>query len=475
MQADNNDPPEVETQITQTEPGSEINDTSEDMTAWSYDRQERVKSLVTATFSNQSSYGPLVGMVGSRQYNEPTESWVSVVEPDPAQVWDESRAMSALSADAETKRSLLLTKEFINESSFEMPDGFGTHGQVGTVTSSPLGVWWSGTFLDTDGLPLSGTATLTDGKYISAEETVTGSATVTAGPPPNALFGESADGILRLTFVFDPAIAGVAYVEDDYNLALDAGSIQYGDLIGQINDYNGDAVPGDAVSGPEFGTTTDEDGQFQIIAPGGEQTPFTVFDQTFSDEVSITAGDTETATFTYPELTIKVVDPDYQPIENAPVKINDQLAETDAQGRVEIFAAPLGTYEIEVMDRFEATIDIDQADTRYFYQLGPDASEVTWDGVEDGVGGIAFKFIDQVTGRPIRALRAVDRSSRASARSDENGDCTLLTPQTGGEVDILIGDGDNRYKTRQIETEMPETETVEATIELEPKTVVSNT
>lgn len=470
--------PETTEKPNSPEPG-EVSDPSSDLLSWSADEQTIRDQLVWGELTNNSSYSLPSGFIeGGKDYR------VADIErignsPPPTEVNDPSEVLPVWLGTDEEKRQTLMAGDFVNFAEFQLPSGFsvshdGLNAGTLTETTKALGVSFSGAFLDPDTRPLTGTARLTDGDYILAEASVSGSFVMTGPPPGTAILGNDASDVGGLAFTFSPSVAGVSYVETEFDLQADAGNVQYGRVRGTVVDFNGDPVPADPVAGPGYGTTTDETGSFELIAPGGESVTFRALNRSLTEVVAVQSGVTENVEFQYPKITVEVVDMDYEPIKEAPVRVGDDLYETDEDGKLELPAVPLGTYEVTVLEKYSGEFTISEQATEYVYQMGPDASPREWDGVEDGLGGVRAKLIDAVTGRPIQDVRLVDESSDAAMSSASDGEAKILTPKVGGEINALVARGSPRYKTTRVEGDLPESTMLERTIELEPRTVVSN-
>jgi hypothetical protein len=453
------------------ESGAESGGTG-DMWVWGQDKETQHEWLLQAVVSDdQSSYDVPSG--ATVRFNHKNSIIHSQYGEEAGAKGGGTGTLEVFTLDLQTQRDRLLVAPMTeNLAEFDLPKGVTTGGFPHSFLGE-MGSRASGTFLDVDGGPLTGTMQVVSGDDVLYENSVNGTFVINADPPPGVLQGADAGSSSR-DLLFSPAIAGVAYIHKGLTLTEDVGTTQYGRVQGSVTDYNGNPVEASAVSGTGYGTATDENGNFALVAPGGESVTFAALDGTVSQDVGVVAGDTVQTSFTYPQLTVEVVDAGYAPIEGAPVRVNDTKYKTDDKGRIELPQTPLGTYDIKVMDYYTGTFDIDTQGEEFYYKLGPDASEIEWDGVEEGIGGIRIKCIDTNTKRPVRDVGAEDESSGTTATSGKDGVCKLLTPDTGDTINVLLATGDRRYRPQRVAGDSPDSGMAEVTVEMEPRTAVSD-
>lgn len=390
---------------------------------------------------------------------------------------DGGETMSIWTQDRQTLVDELASATFTNQSSFDIPNAVADASDMSnswTNGESLTGVSVVGTILDDKGEPMTGTAQLKDGGGVRDKQTFTGKVAFTGQPPAGVSSGDN-QGTGSLDFAFVPSVAGIAVEKDDVSLRTDLGKIEYGAISGTVIDYEGNPVPNEAVYGLGAGDTTGGDGQFNLLAPGGTSATFTTLSGTWDFDESIVAGQTNTLEFQYPKLTIEVLDADFEPVEDAPVKVGESTYKTDESGRVEFPTAPIGNYDVSVMDYFKASdLSVSQPGTEYVYSVGPSSSSGEWEPDPSGIGGLKIKAIDDGTGERIRGVVAQDVATGARSESAQDGICKLLSTDLGDEIEVEIGTGDERYVPTTITGSPPENEMVEVTVPLEPKTQVVN-
>lgn len=405
--------------------------------------------------------------------NDPADSTTTLTNAEPStDLSDSSDAMAVWADPLSTKRDVLIKAPYSNQSQYEVPTGM-VETAADSATTDVTGVYYRGAFTDVEGNPLSGKATLTDGEFINGSARFNGPGVVSGPPPAYAILGEDAESIATLRFFFDPDIAGILYIDDSFRLTKSAGAVQYGAVEGKVLDFNGDPVEGDIVTGPKFGTTTDADGSFKAVAPGGESFDLKALGGSYSFNLTITGGSTESVTFKFPQITVRVVDGDYEPVEGANIVVRGEIYITDQNGEITIPDIPIGTHRISVMDLFERDVVVNSPNTEYPFKVGPESSAEWVDG--DGLGGVRLQLNDAETGRPIQSLRVRETKTESTNTTGADGRVSLLTPDIGEDLDVVIGEADRRYKATRVDADMPSDSMIEVDLEILPKTVVSNT
>jgi len=406
----------------------------------------------------------------------PNKDTLSASDPgSEAKSGDGGPVLSVWTADRQTKLRDLVGAPYTNESSFTVPAGFvDTGGWPVSFENQErkLGVNVEGNMLNADGKPLSGEAIVEASGQVFESSTVSGTFLVSSQPPVGTYLGPDTAGD-EFDFRFRPSINGISYFEGNIPFQFNSGTIQYGEIFGTISDYDGEPVPNIAVGGQGAADVTDEQGAYVLVAPGGSTVDLRTLYDTYTFSVTLGAGERKTQDVTFPKLTIRVLDADFQPVENAPVKIDGTTHYTGADGNVELPRAQVRDYAVTVMDRFEADdVSVGSAGEEWVYTVGPGSSFGDYSNLE--VGGVKLQAVDADTGRAITDLRAVERNTGVVSLSNGEGVCKLLSEKVGDEIDVQIGTGDKRYRTQAVIGTMPDGSMLEVEVAVEPKTQVSN-
>lgn len=370
----------------------------------------------------------------------------------------------------------LINVQFTNAAEFEIPNavidtgGFNTSWQEGEKNH---GVNVTAGAFNPDGKPLSGTAKISASGYVFREATVSGKFILSALPPLGVSTGPNVEGD-QYDFSFEPSVNGIAVLNENIDYDHAPGTIQYGSVGGTVETLAGDPASNVAVAGPAASDITDGAGAYQLLGPGGTTFTLSTFYGTYETDISMTAGESKTVDFVFPTLTIKVLDADLQPIEGAPVNIDGSTFETGENGKVEIEQAEVKPdYSVTVQNYFSADdIGVSEAGQEFVYTVGPGASFGDYSNLS--VGGVKIKATDKATGRGIRSLRTRDALSGVESLSTGDGVCKIVNDQTGEDIELRIGTGDKRYRTQTVTGTMPDGDMIEFTVELEPKTAVTN-
>jgi hypothetical protein len=359
-----------------------------------------------------------------------------------------------------------------NGSSYSIPSSISI--KANGYSSRLTGSGFSGSFKDVDGSPLSGKGYILQDGEPAQQFTISGGFYLSGSPPPAVKSGGSNNFDVQ-SFTFDPAIAGVSYTQEDVSFSDSIGVIQYGKIRGEVVDYNGDPVPASPVAGNGYGASTDENGEFSVIAPGGNTITLEVLDGTEEDSFAITSGEESSRTFRFGKLLVEVVDGNYKPVEGAPVRIDGETFETNSSGRVSRPQSGLREYDVTVMNAFSGTFNVENQGERVFARLGPDASSIDWSGVDDGLGGINIKIIDSQTGRPVSNVKANVVGQDIVTKAGPKGELEFFVPKVGENVAVSIAEDNDRYRIFQSIFELPSSGVVEEVIELERRTDIGNT
>lgn len=382
-------------------------------------------------------------------------------------IWEDGRV---------AKLERLAGTTFTNESSFSIPKGVVEDQNFTTGISTNgekrAGINATGLPLQPDGKPLSGTAQITAGGGFSYSRTVTGAFQIAAPPPLGVETGENVTGDIY-TFHFIPSLNGIAYSDEDIPLEYDAGTFRYGQVRGKVETYDGEPVPNVAVSGSGAVDVSDEDGDYRFLAPGGTSSTILTFYNSYSEDISFASGEDLVKDWIFPKLVIRVVDADFEPVGNTPVKVDDETHYTDDGGRVIIDDPEIGNHSVTLQGIFSAgDLTVAQPDTLYTFNIGHGGSLA---GLGGTIGGAKIKVVDKVSGEPIKNATAREENSGAVSRSNDNGVCKILSTEVGSEVEITIGTEGRRYTSTQVTGTLPSNTMLEFTVELERSTAVVNT
>jgi hypothetical protein len=412
-----------------------------------------------------------------------TQDWANETDLTPSKSsgvedgYTGSGVMSVWEASRQTKIDRLASRTYTNNSSFSIPLAVvDTQDWANSWSNDEqlAGIFADGTILKPDGTPLSGTVQVIEGEdTLLAQKETTGSFVVSSNPPTAVSQGGDAT-TSTITIQFIPSISAVAVVEENVSYRESLGTIKYGSVTGQITDYNGDPVPNATLRGAGAGDVTDENGEFELLVPDGTTSTFVTLNGTYEFDRTISEGTTERLDIQYPQLTIEVLDADYEPVEEVPVVVDESVFYTGGDGRVEIPKTPLGTYNVEVMETYAADLSVDTAGEEFVHTIGPGPTPTDWTPDPEGLGGVKLTVTDAETGRKIRGIRAVDKLSGAASKSNAFGVCKLLTTDVGEEAKIQIGLGDERYVATTVTGTPPANEMVEVSVDLTPKTQVVN-
>ncbi|AFD02306.1 VP17 [Haloarcula hispanica icosahedral virus 2] len=385
-------------------------------------------------------------------------------------------ALSIWTEDRFTQLTGLVGGTFTNESSYNIPAGLVDTNDyqygMGDGAEASLGVSATATAVSPSGSPLTGTATISAGGVTFAQSTVNGAFILSAAPPAGVYTGQNLEND-EYNFTFSPSINGVAVSEENMPYTYDAGTIQYGAVSGQILDYKGDPVPNVAVGGKGAADISDKDGRYKLTLPGGLSTTLKTLYGSYSFDVSASGGVEATENITFPQLTIKVIDADLEPVANAPVTIDGKTRYTEENGKVEVPTAEVKDYSVRVMEAFESdAVTVGSAGEEWVYTVGPGAT--FGDASDLSLGGVKIQAVDADTGRPVYETKAVDRVSGVTSLSNTEGVCKLLSENVGEAVDVAIGTGDKRYEKQNIKGTLPDGSMLEVEVPLRPKTQVVN-
>jgi len=361
-----------------------------------------------------------------------------------------------------------------------------------------MGLSASGLFLSSDGSLLSGQASLVAGdpeqtetvtwagqeltiSGVVAQEDTDGAVSLSGAPPAGVFAGDNGDLDRQSTeVVFAPYLPAVTAREELSGYKYEFGTVEYGKTYGQIVDYNGEPVEGVGVNAGGLGTNSADDGLFELLGPIGQTVTLVTLNGTLEGELTFreNAEPEDAQQYAFSALTIEVLDAEYSPVKNAPVTINGETYLTAEDGTVTLTPVGLGEFEAVVMDKFEATLSIDEQGVEQVYQVGPDTAGADWEpDPNTSLGGVKITAIDDQTGRQIRRVSATVDGQGVVDTSDESGVVKLLTTEVGQtDVTALLATGDKRYNPTSIEIpEIPDGEMATAKVRLRRKDQVVNT
>jgi len=361
----------------------------------------------------------------------PTDAISGSVSPD-MEVW---------TLDRLTILERLGVGDVTDNSSYGIPEGVvGDSGWDYNITDGGdefHGVSAQGAALSADGGPLTGDVTLEVAGKVESDEYAKGSFVVTAPPPLGVYVGASA-GLDQYNLRFSPSSEGLDYFKENIGLSYNAGRFQYGRIAGEVTDYYGNAVQGEPVIGQGDTATTDENGRYSFLAPGGVTTTLASLEQSAEEQFTAQSGTTLTVDWQFPRLSVRVLNADLNPVENAPVFVNGEVHHTDESGVVELEQAPLGSYEVVAMDEFTKSVNLEQQGIDRVITFGQDETRA----------GLRLTLYDKTTGEEIAGLPAIEAEG---IRSLSNADGVLdLIDTVPREFTVTIGAGDRRYREVEV-------------------------
>ena len=436
--------------------------------------EDQLRQLWNGNYSNQSSYTPPHGIVDTKTGTFSTGLQNDNNELSPAAPESDAEAGAGgevLDLYYQPRTTLLkrFAGDVTNKSSFPTPKGivdspndtFGT-GLQNDNGEEQLGHFVTGKAIAPNGLPLEGTVQIeADGDpYHSA--VVTASFIVTAPPLDGVTSGENGDDRPTFDVRFVPKADAVSSINEDVGYP-DAGTLSasYGIVYGWVTDESGEAVAGATVAGDGAFTTTNPEGYYQLLAPGGRSVNLQSVDGTATDSVSVVAGQEGTRKdWQFAGVEVRVLGPDYNPIENAPVTVAGETYRTDENGQVVLSSYPLGTYNLKVMETYEEEIDLTAQGA---------LSKTTVQGGRR----LRIRCYASDSGDEIADLPAIDVEAGTISYTNATGLVQLLTFDADG-FDVLVAENDQRYISEAVEATPADGETAEAEVVLDPQPAVSN-
>jgi len=343
----NNYDSQPSTSLSATDSEAEAGGGGGDMDYWSDTRTTQLSLLGSGDYTNASQYSLPRGFVntsydageGNREYHTttPDGSAVSGSGGGTMDVWKRTR---------ENLLSSFGGGEFTNNSSFEIPAGFlnNSYDAGGPDRERFQGVTAKGKVLNADGSPLGGTASIESGGDTSESVETTGSFVVTA-PAPDAVEAGSDLDSGSSDFRFSPDIQGLDVFVESIGGLYEGGVIQYGKIEGTVTDYNGDEVANATVEGEGAGTSTNANGVYEFVAPGGTEVALTALEGEAGKTRTPSGGEVITVDWQYSGLTVKASLPDGTGVPNAPVEVDSSEGKkrTDDGGECQYVRIPPDT------------------------------------------------------------------------------------------------------------------------------------
>lgn len=360
-----------------------------------------------------------------------------------------------------------------------------------------LGISASGLFVSADGDLLSGQASLVVGdpeqtasvewagtkvtiSGIVAQEDTDGNISLTGPPPAGVFAGDNGDADRQSSeVVFEPYQAAVTARKELTAYRAEFGTVEYGKTYGQIVDNDGEPVEGIGVNAGGFGTTSGDDGIFELLGPIGQEVGLTTLNGTLESTLTFQEAPNrdDPQQYAFSALTIEVLDAEYEPVSSSEVVIDGETYLTDKTGRVTLSPVGVREFDVTVMNKFEATVSIDQQGIEQVYQVGPDTGAGWTPDPSDSLGGVKVTAIDDSTGRKIRRVSARVDNVGVVDTSDDDGVVKLLTTEVGLEdVTVLLATGDKRYNPSEVQIpKLPDGQMATAKVRLRRRDQVVNT
>lgn len=274
--------------------------------------------------------------------------------PDGAEAGDGGGVMSIWTTGRVEKVSELTTTTFSDNSTFGVPkavvnvNGYSQWDQ----NEAFMGVGARGIVLDSDGLPLTGTASMELNGEVEGESAVNGSISVNA-PPDDGVLSGTDSGLGTYNFRFTPSSPGIDVFKEDVGSFYSVGTVQYGSVEGTVTDFNGDPVEGDSVSGPGASTPTDAQGNYSLLAPGGTTVTLNALSGSASVDRTPNGGQTLTVDFQYGGLEVVVQIPDGTGLKGVLCAANEfpQAGRTGQDGTILFERAPVsGNLSVDISE-----------------------------------------------------------------------------------------------------------------------------
>jgi len=204
-----------------------------------------------------------------------------------------------------------------------------------------MGTSISGFTADGQGDPLNGDVKIYDSTQVYVEKNVSAQFVVRS-PPPNAVVQGAESGGSSINFDFDPTRPGVTFRREGVGSGLKDVAIEYGDVVGTITDFNDDPVANESVEALGAGASTDSNGRYTFLAPGGESVEFVSLAGMVSKSRTPVARSEISIDWQFAGVKASLRLPDGTNIPNAPVEIDtpEGRRRTDQGGEYQYIRVP---------------------------------------------------------------------------------------------------------------------------------------
>ncbi|APW99410.1 hypothetical protein CHINAEXTREME_17255 [Halobiforma lacisalsi AJ5] len=216
-------------------------------------------------------------------------------------------------------------------------------------------------------------------------------------------------------------------------------------IYGTVRDVDGEGVEGVGISTTRDWARTDILGSYELA--GSLENP----------EVSSLGGsvtkqpdpDADQQTdFQFAGIEASVTNPTTgEPLSGTVFEIGDYLVRADENGKARIPTLPLETYTTTLWDEYEVTTTLSSE--------GELAEVVFSNALEEysELSGLTFNVIDEA-GTPIRNLPAAVGPLGYVSKSTEDGELSVPIPTDVEDgTEVILGQGDDRYRTRRFSLE----------------------
>lgn len=300
-----------------------------------------------------------------------------------------------------------------------------------------------------------------DGTVVGGAVTDGGDYIVSMDPPEVAIQGTDGEFDTELDFTFVPIILdGLPFMEEDidYPRATDV-NIRYGAVVGTVSDPLGEPVEGTLVGRDGLYSETDEDGEYQILAPGG-QVELTSLGGSLDKQVEVIEFETTTLNWQYPGFEITVLHPDGVPVPGVPVEFQNTTLHTGSDGKITVNTAPFGEINPVIMGSYD-DIEFNLAFEGHF------VSETF-----SGVASADINVEDDVTGEAVEHVEAIEQVVGILTTSGSEGKLGLLAPEAG-EYTFIIAPEDRRYASTTLKVVLEEDEVAEIETKMKRRTATT--
>lgn len=442
-----------------TDPFAESGSGGGDMDIWSESKFDIVTALAVGNYTDESSFGIPKAIVNSatNSYNTPDadiEKNISSTDSNAESgsgggtmdVWFESR---------QNKLTKLAVGSFTNKSKFKIPAAITISSTNPYDTAFPdseknLGNYVKGSAFDVNKDPLGGFASIEDEDGIVSESLITGYFVINTSPGSGVTSGSSG-GSGGYNFRFSPSFAGADFFKEDIGTSYDAGDIEYGSVTGTVTDYQGDVVTGVDVSfkSDNFGVSTDDNGDYEIKAPGGPQKTLLIAEGAIEEVVTISAYSSSTVDLQFAGLKLVGTLPNGDPVENMPLKIgvNGDPQRTDENGET-TFNKVNPNSDVKIYVGSNEVLDITSGGqgnlSTYRVRIGSGVSMfITSEDGGDPVVDVDCKMYDQGGNRVGPALTFSNRAG-----------ITNVGVKNAGTYTIVLAEDDRRFLQERIDKEL---------------------